>query len=222
MDFEIIETYGGIVEDYSSSHKVIIYNISGKDFSINYSLKSPQIFLSRDYIFNSEIENYKINSSKAIVYFLVPLFPIKVKPILRNKTSEIKAIIFPDKPFVLRFNEGNIIRIGLYPNKKIVDAQLKIIPFNKKPPINNGIEYYYIKTNVRDEDLSKIYIEFRVKKSVLNLSKHYNATIYYLDNLNNYSEGEFISSREDNQYQYYRYVIPNSKEFLIAKKDRIK
>ena len=67
MDFEILETNGRI-EEYSETHNLIIWNVSGKDIEEKYVVKAPRInFFPREYIFRTELENELINESEIIV-----------------------------------------------------------------------------------------------------------------------------------------------------------
>ncbi|MGV8152581.1 MAG: hypothetical protein ACP5OG_05860 [Candidatus Nanoarchaeia archaeon] len=208
-DFEILDSNGGEVREYSLTHNVIVWNISGRVIRKEYALRAPAMaLLSEDYIFKSELEKNNLSEDKVQVKGLLPFIRKKDFKTIEIKKS-IRSKIYPGKPFVLKQSNDNVITLAVFPNIKMDNAEFNI----KKDVFENKtekiIDYYSFDTNIGTENIEKIYIEFKIKKN----------------NANQYKSIEIISDRQrtiaeqyknDSKYSYYKAYINSSTGFAIA------
>jgi hypothetical protein len=164
VDFEIINTTG-VLENYSNTHNVIRWNISGSQGNLEYSVKAPNISFfgnSKVYIFNSELGGELINQDNVTVKNFFNLFPPHEPEEERHIYGVIYSRIDSGNPYVIH-NQGDIQNIAFYPN-----GTLKNVAFNVSEAANNlngAFKSFSINSNVDSNLLDKIYLDMRLNTS---------------------------------------------------------
>ncbi|MGY4884302.1 MAG: hypothetical protein ACP5NZ_01860 [Nanobdellota archaeon] len=178
-------------QDFSPTHNILKSKIEDKrDFSINYSLTSPKVFIKTDYLFYQKIENQELITKLRV--FKSKLIPFHKKNIFSTgyfiKTSQEKAS--PTEPVVLNPNGGFIQLLAIFPNKEVIESYSNI-KFDVKDSGKSIESYFTILTSIPDQDIEKIWVIFKVEKEK-------EIQVYLMD-----KEISLEFYREDANYAYY-------------------
>lgn len=207
VDFEILET-DGKVEEYSETHNLIIWNISGKEVKRGYRVKAPNVwFFPKQFIFRTELENELLEESEVVVsrFFSFWTFDegIEFKTVKRKAYSRIS----PETPLVFRM-KSEIVKIGIIPKQTIKKAELKVEEYEEGEL--GQVSYYSFDTNINLEDIDKIFVEFKVNKTQ-------NLSLYvFEDSWREWDNGEIEMVEENENYKYYQAYIPPTKKIALV------
>ena len=217
VDFEILDTDGRI-EEYSETHNLIIWNVSGKDIEKKYVAKAPKISLfPRKYIFRTELENELINESEIIVSRFFKIFSSSEKMEIKYIKQIIYSRIYPGKPLVIRPRNSEILRVAVFPKKIIKNAEFGFKEHNKED-IDDAIVSYLFKSNFL-KDIEKIFLEFKIEKEVL--ENYENISLFVFNNGEwQETETEIEVYEEDENYFYYRTFLKPCRGVAIAGKNK--
>ena len=218
VDWEILDAGGGNIKEYSDSHNVIIWNVSGREIKKSYKIKAPIIrFFPQKYHFRTELENKEINEEEFRVYRWFWFFPFKHE--IKEFTKKNRKFYFrvsPSKPIVLNL-KGGISKIAIFPKKKIDKTEfgLEKCPENKNIKKIEGdvLECYTFNTNLGQADIEKVYV--KINKIVFN--KHKNLSLICW-NSENYEKRELEVGRGWNG-EYFNgceavLLVNNQNDFL--------
>lgn len=218
VSFDILDPFGGEVKPYSSTHNVIVWNVSGKDVVRNYVVKSPGMrIFNRQYVFKSEIEGISLSTDNIIVRGILPIFSINERGIFESVKKKKYPKIGPNRALVLNLVNKNLIQIAVFPNKKIKNAEFELKSYEYKGELENVIEYYVFDTNIPPEDISKLYIKFRLDKKLLKNNNYKNISLYILKD-SSWEEANLSFFREDKFSNYYEAYTNPAEGFAIAEK----
>ncbi len=213
-EFEIIET-DGKVEEYSETHKVISWNVSGKEIVREYKVKAPDVlFFPARYTFKTELGNLPVGEDKIVVsrFFSFLSFDEGIK--LREIKRKVYSRIQPEKPLVFEPANGKVVKIAVFPKKLIENVEFDFKEYEGEG-IDGDANYYSFESSLEDEDIEKVYLEFRQNKSEGNLS------IYVFEEgweEWDISEPELL--REDKKYYYYGIYLPATKKISLVGKEK--
>jgi len=220
VNWEILNTDGKI-QEYSETHNLIIWNVSGKNIIKQYAVKTPKIgFFPKKYILRSELEQEILAEDKIIVSRFFKFFPFNKKIALRRIERKIKySIIRPNMPLVKRFDNESMIRTAIFPIKIIKNAEFDLENCNSEKIIKNMIDCYLFSTNFNKE-IEKIFIEFKIKKEIF--EDYENASLFVLNEWGEWQEAEEGAEvyKEDKNYVYYRNFIEPCKGIAFAGKNK--
>ena len=214
VEWKILES-DGRVENYSASHNVIVWNVSGKEIVKNYKVKSPRIwFFPRKYIFKTELENQLLNKEYVIVYRWIRFLPfkrgMKLEPIKKTKYFKIG----PATPLIIKPKDKRIQKLVIIPKREFnkIDFDLDKL---KKPKISNLIDCYKIDTNLGKDDISKIFLEIKMKKWYMWLMGYRKLRVYVFDG-EKWREEKMELYNKDRKYLYYRGLLEPGKKIAIS------
>ncbi len=208
VGFEILET-DGIIEEYSETHKLIVWNVSGKNIKVSYRLKAPDVwFFPRKYVFRTSLEEELLEESKIIVSRFFSFWDIDQEIKFRKRKMKIYSRTSPNNPLVVKFKDKNITRIAVFPKRTIKNAKLNIGEYRD---LEEDVDYYSLDTNLALEDIEKILVDFRVEKD-RNLSLY-----VFEDEWKEWEGSEVEMVEEDDDYKYYQvYIEPTKKIALVG------
>ncbi|MFA5856947.1 MAG: hypothetical protein WC867_06310 [Candidatus Pacearchaeota archaeon] len=211
IDFLIIDSGFGILKSYSKTHNILVYNISGKDIKLQYKIISPDIFVfPKRFTFKSELEDIILNEENYTVFNIINLFAIDSSLDL-TKLDEISNKIYsritPERPLVIRPNNSIIERIVVFPKVNQSDIRFSLIK-NENSILENEIVSYELDGDLDKEDIDKILIELKIEKSYMILNGYTNINIFLDKTLN---ENDLELYNNDSRYNYYRVILPYSK-----------
>ncbi len=213
VDFEILET-DGKVEEYSATHNLIVWNVSGREIRRSYRVKAPNVwFFPKQFIFRTELENELLDEEEIVVsrFFSFWTFDegIEFKSVKRKAYSRIS----PERPLVFKL-KGEIVKIGIIPKQTIQKAELKVEEYTEGD-LENAVSYYSFDTNINLEDIEKIFVEFRVNKTAGNLSLY-----VFEDGWHEWEWGDIEIVEEDEDFIYYQtYIDPTKKIALVGEEE---
>ncbi len=206
-DFEITKT-NGKVEEYSQTHNIITWNVSGNEIKRTYQVKAPNVwFFPKQYIFRTELENQLLDESEIIVsrFFSFWTFDegIEFKSVKRKAYSRIS----PETPLVFRMKD-EITKIGIIPKQTIQKAELKVEEYEEGEL--GDVSYYSFNTNINLEDIEKIYVEFKMNKTQ-------NISLYIFENSwKEWEQGKIEVTGEDEDFTYCQTYISPTKKIALA------
>ncbi len=219
IDFDILNSDGGEVKPYSPTHNVIEWNASGKDIEKSYSIKSPRTkFLNSRYIFKSEIENLNLSEEVIVLKGILPIFSLNEKINFSSIKKKSYRKIGPNRALVLNLVNKNIIQLAVFPNKQIKNAEFELKSYKYKGELENVIEYFIFDSNIKLEDINKLYIKFRLNKKMLKNNKYNNASLFMLVN-SSWEEANLSFFRQDKSSNYYEaYAAPADGFAIVGEK----
>lgn len=214
VDFKILET-DARVEEYSPSHNVMIWNVSGKNIVKDYKIKAPKIwFFPRKYIFKTELENQVLDESVVKVYRWIKFFSFGKKMKFRTIKRVKNYKIGPNNPLVIKPRKKGVEKLVIFPN-----AEFNKVNFNLeelgRPRIPNLISYYKFDTNLKENDIDKIYVESKIRKSYMRWRGYHGVKAYVFEN-GNWVEKEMEKYNEDRRYFYYKTFLEPSNKIVIS------
>ena len=199
-DFNITNASGEIIP-YSSSYNILRWNVSGKDISETYSLKSPATFRPRDYLFTAYLGGIEIINENVTVKNFFGIFPIGEEPPHYNYGYSVYPIVSPENPYVINnFSQGDLVTVGIFPNSTLNNTGFDVIPYIPSSKIAGALEYYLFHSNSRP-NFYRTYVEFRVPKgpfvnaSEISLFSYENGT---------WTESNTSFSGQDNGSYYFK------------------
>jgi hypothetical protein len=217
-DFEILET-SGEVREYSDTHNVIIWRVSGSEISRIYRVKAPKVsFFPKKYIFKTELEDYLLKEDSIVVsrFFSFWSFDEEIK--FKSSKRKTYSRISPQSPLVYKFKSGEMTRLAVFPNKTIKGAEFIVNEYLEGELNNesNHVTYYSFDTNIDTNSIEKIFVEFRIAKN-----NSENLTLYAFDNSwEKWEESKISINKEDGEYNYYQaYISPANKIALVGKEE---
>lgn len=216
VSWDIIDSNYGEVKSFSETHNVIIWNISGKNIRINYSVKSPDIFIFPiKFLFRTEVEDYVVSDNEIIVTNFFPFFALNELVNLRIIKKATYSRISPERPLVIKPLKSEIKRVAIYPKKTFKNVNFIIMQDFPIQKLDNSLGYYLFYSDLKKEDIEKIYIEFQMKKELMQDEKYDNITFYiYQDD--SWVETNLELFDEDNNFYYYKTEISSCDRFAIV------
>jgi len=195
-----------VLEEFSETHNRVHFDIEGKEFTQTYNLTSPQIFFPRIYDFSAEFEGHSFDEKIKVSWF--KYFPniFYWKKRLNRQIyfgSLVKeTFISPSRPLIT-FSEDPILEfIGFYPESE--QSHTYALVFSKKNLFWKRSETrYYIKTNLRDNNLEKILVHYKIPLEKSHLVKQKRKEI------------PSVLLETDEQYRYYESILYSKKFFSI-------
>jgi len=213
-DFDILETDGQIRE-YSETHNVIIWNVSGKIVSKSYKVRSPKVsFFPRKYVFRSELEDALLREDKITVSRFFSFWSFDEGIEFKQVKKQVYSRVSPSSPLVFKFKNKEIIRIAIFPKKTINAAEFSVEEYQGDIE-EDEVNYYSLDTNIETEDIEKIFVEFRVPKNYSG-----NLSLYVFENgWEEWEDSQIKVSGEDKEYVYYQAYVPSIKKIALVGKE---
>jgi hypothetical protein len=208
----------GKIRDYSDSHNVIVWKVSGKEIIKNYKFKSPEVFFfPKKYFLKSELENKKINEEELIVYRLFSFWSFKSDSDFKSLEKKIYSRVQPGKALVVKPKNKSLTLAGIYPNNTIKNVWFEIKEL--QADIDGGIECYSFDTNIHKKDIEKIFLEFKVDKKLA--EKYEKLNVHFFDeDFSEWNEKEIKIQREDEDYYHYTAEINPHYKIALAGKEK--
>ena len=156
-----------LVESFSKTHDKIIFDISEKDTSINYTLKAPDLFFPRIYEFETEFEGHKISDYVRLSKFKFwPWFLYiknEMKRFIAYQTKQTTQSISPKNPLVLQPENPEIEILAIYPTEQKLNTYA-ILESRRNLFWQKDLTNFRILTNLRDKEIKNILIGFKIPK----------------------------------------------------------
>lgn len=215
ISFEILDPFDGEVSSFSETHNIITWNVSGKNVSKTYKIKAPdRSFLNSRFLFKTELENLNISEEYVTLQGFIPFFPIDQKSLI-SKTTNVRTKIFKDKPFVLKPKNDFVYRIGVFPNETIDRAEFILLKTRPNQKLDNIIDYYFFKTNIPENKISKILVDLNIDKKTLSKKGYDSIDVYSLVD-GGFLQTDFEKTGEDNKSTYYSFESVSKRGFAIV------
>jgi len=212
-DFEILETDGRI-EEYSETHNVIIWSISGKETIKVYKIRAPKVnFFPVKYIFRAELENVLLNEEEIVVSRFFSFWSFEEEITFKSVKRRVYSRISPETPIVVRM-DSEIVRLGLIPKRTIKNAELSVEKYEGNEELENIIAYYSLDSNIPLEEIDKIFIEFRLNKSIGT-----NINLYVFEDTWKEWEPILFEEEDENYFYYETYITPAKKIALVSEEE---
>src|SRR3989339_831083 len=197
IEWSIVDAGSGIIKKFDSNYNLIEWNLSGKNFTFNYLVCSPNVgIFQQEFLFGTNLEENVINEEEISVYKVIPVSLPKFssdssegggwgKPPAK-KNESLKNQISPLHPLVINLNDSFVERIAIYS----YDSSLS------------------------QDNFEKVGIEFKINKDFSSKNNFEKINLYTLDNgfsLTNLS----LYSEDENNF-YYRGFIEFKEGFAIV------
>ncbi len=208
----------GELKRYSSSHNILIWNVSGKNIIKNYTLLSPSKKLTpRKYVFKTQLDKKIINKSNIEVQGYLPFFPRKKKLRGGSSTRIDFNMVSSSKPIVLN-NYSGIDKIAVFPNKSKQKSEFGLINYSSNSEIKNILDYYLFDTDLSKDEIQKVFLQLSLNKTYLQKKGYNNISLYGLQ------DGKWIKYNKDyfeNKKEIgYQGYLPSIQGFAIAGEDK--
>jgi hypothetical protein len=216
ISWNIIDPNGGEVKSYSETHNQIIWNVTGKNIFISYKVRAPKInFFPKKYFFRTELEDHILGENEAVVTNIFPFFIFDEYINFRKIKKITYSSISPERPLVIKPLDSEIKRVVIYPNKALKNVDFVLIKDYPDDEIDEALGYYMFYSDLKKEDISKILIELKIKKEMMQENNYDNITFYIFSD-DNWEEINFELIEEDNQYVYYTAQLNPCYRFAIV------
>jgi PGF-pre-PGF domain-containing protein len=99
--------------------------------------------------------------------------------------------------------------------KKSIASLYEYVP---QEEVDNAVGYYLLDTNVMEEDVEKVVIEFEVKKDFLDERRYENVSFYYMGDVEeeDWREGSLSIVKEDSEGIIFQTRTNSLKGFVIV------
>jgi len=194
------------IEEYSDTHRRLSFDIQGKFTKIDYIIAVPRMFFPRTFEFISEFEGYRTSQMIRVSPFSwwPKLFHLK-EPLNENSYYEEDSTNFKisqNSPLILKSYDSEVELIAIYPKKETDNAHARLI-YERKGFIKKEIDSYHIKTNLADEDIEKVLIQYRLPKET------FPAPIQEENSL------DYKKYDSDEEFDYYETYLPKKSSFKL-------
>lgn len=207
----------GVIEDYSSSHKSISWEVSGNKAQKNIILLSPSFYpssLKRSYL-GIQIERNPIEFYNLRLYslFRFPFFLMSEKFSSESNGANLFNYVFASEsnPAVLILEGDFVSEVAVFPKMDVSNVRVSFNSIEKK---RRDYHRFSVRSTIPGEDIMKVMIKFRVNKNYLD---------DYVGDLLFYENGEDLVGikteviREDDKYFYYEGFSDQLGIFRITK-----
>ncbi len=203
----------GVVEDFSDSHRVIKWNVDGKEVKKSYSLTAPETFFAKKYYFQSRFESFLSEKEKIVVFRFYRIFPFP-KKFLDKEMFKLYEVFYEsasrEHPVVMNIagNDSSIVEIAIFPATPVKKVHA-FFHRNSKVKLKKAEKPFAIVSSIPDSKIDKILIRYRVKKTGGSEKDYLNSTLFHYE-INSYvqKKGKWVALQtkkysEDNIYIYY-------------------
>jgi hypothetical protein len=114
-------------EDFSITHEGFKEQIiNKKEFSVDYVVKSPRIFIKQDYIFYQKLNEYdSLNKIRVFKFKLIPFH--KTNPLDKEYPKEVLLQrASPDESIVLNSKEDYLKLVAIFPKQEVLESYSNI------------------------------------------------------------------------------------------------
>jgi hypothetical protein len=217
IDWKLLK-HEGELKRHSSSHNILIWNVSGKNIIKNYTLLSPSKKLTpRKYVFKTQFDKKIINKSNIKVQGYLPFLPRKKKLRGGSSTRIDFNMVSSSKPIVLN-NYSDIDKIAVFPNISKDNVEFGLINYSSSSEIKNILDYYLFDTDLAQDEIQKVFLQLALNKTYLQKKGYNNISLYGLQ------DGKWIKYNnnyfESNKKLGYKGYLPPIQGFAIAGEDK--
>ncbi|MGD9276786.1 MAG: hypothetical protein PVJ67_06465 [Candidatus Pacearchaeota archaeon] len=213
--WEVLDSGSGELKSFNENYNLIVWNVSGEDIFVNYSVESPKIgFRPQEFLFKSELENLVLNEEEILVKRFFSFFSKKNSFSFYKMISENAVRVDEGHPLVFD-SDDKLIHGGVFVNKKINNAKFKIYESGFLSPYRNLeiVKGYSVLTNLGWSDVEKVSFELKVKKKD-DLEK--DKLEFFVKNFK-WDEIEPVSVKEDEEFFYFSFETKLFSKFFIGK-----
>jgi len=209
LEWKILNASGATVSQYNPQYNVLMWNVSGKDISVEYGLRSPNVGIrGSSYFFKTFLENALLSSEEVTVYNRFSFFPSKSLDGF-TRANGIKRNIGVKKPLVI--NDGGCT-VALYPKEESGEVQAQLLSTNTDDL--SGVAFARsILTSIPFEKVESIYLEFDEAVLNKNISSKENLQLHAFNQ--EWTEYPLESFIKDGAKRY-RATIPPSVQFAVT------
>ncbi|HLD55822.1 MAG TPA: hypothetical protein VJB35_06185 [Candidatus Nanoarchaeia archaeon] len=225
IEWSIVDAGSGIIKKFDSNYNLIEWNLSGKNFTFNYLVRSPNVgIFQQEFLFGTNLEENVINEEEISVYKVIPVSLPKFssdssegggwgKPPAK-KNESLKNQISPLHPLVINLNDSFVERIAIYPKTEMIVEDFNLDSYFEEDLIAGLIQIYSYDSSLSQDNFEKVGIEFKINKDFSSKNNFEKINLYTLDNgfsLTNLS----LYSEDENNF-YYRGFIEFKEGFAIV------
>lgn len=180
VDWDILDSGSARVENYSNTHRVLVWNLSGTAPAPHYVLRAPTTFFRPYwYTFSSSLGNVSLPEQRVLValWFFVffggerPIEAPSLQPLSLSRYS-----ISPERPLVLRdfflFHD-----VALFPLRSSSGAMLDVVPLEHVSGLEGDVFAYTFVSNLENDSLDHYYARVSLPRSSFETLP----TFYYFD-----------------------------------------
>ena len=190
-------------QDFSSTHEILKENISEeKEYSVQYTFKTPEIFIKKEYSFYQKFENQE-KISKVIV-FKSKLIPFHIpKRFERNHFYYLpmqKCSI--NEPVILNSDEEYLNLVAIFPRRSI-EQSYSNLNFDVQKRFFKKQDSFTIFTSIQKKDIDYIFLSFKVEEG---------------KSINVYSNKNKINLelyKKESNYEYYSARVSEKGPFVV-------
>lgn len=218
IDWEIIDSGGGELREYSDSHNLLVWNFSGKDFEKKFKVKSPFIlFFPEKYIFRTSLENEILGESEIIIKKFFGFFPFNNQFKIKNNFNH--RVLYPKVDFstpLIYFGSKNLKVVGVYPKQPLENIyfNLEEKQFSEaknfvKENFNWNIKIidsYAFDSNLNLNDIEQIFVRYESKVE----------QDFFFATCGEFFECEFVKLDKKGNF-YEGYINASSKLIVFSK-----
>ncbi|HIG94038.1 MAG: hypothetical protein QT05_C0012G0004 [archaeon GW2011_AR13] len=228
IEWSIMDAGFGIIKDFDSNYNLIEWNLSGKNFTFDYIVKSPDVgIFQQEFLFGTNLEYEILNEENILVYKVVPVSLPKFSfssdssegssgwgrpPAKKNESS--KNQISPSHPLVIDLNDSFVKRLVIYPKTEMIVENFNLDSYFKENLIDGLIQIYSYDSSLIQDNFEKVGVEFKISKDFLLKNNFEKINLYTLDN--GFSLANLSLYSEDDNNLYYRGFIEFKEGFAIA------
>jgi hypothetical protein len=206
---------GGDVEEFSKTHNVVRWDVSGREFEEVYELRTPRVFIPRRFTFQSGFNDFLAEPERVVVKWLWSFFALS-RELDRNITDRDFFIgyekILPEAPLVIDFSGENLAEIAIFP-KGEMDEVYGFVHDETSGGLFGYDGEFVIGSSAAEEEIDDILIRLRVEKR----GGIENVVLYRFDSLNEeWLEYEMDLYNEDSEFGYYETYVDNKGAFAFT------
>jgi len=233
----------GKIRRYNENYSVIVWNVSGKNITKEYSVKSPgRDFRPRKYSFVSVFGNRIVDKSEISVRGYFPSFLKNRKrknsekkrnsgihedhedfvpsssPDDEKQTKSFNKLSKSNPAVIENKSRRKNYKIAVFPKNNSKRVSLGIFNYPPREKIKGGIYYYTLGGDISEKDIKKIFLDIEINKSELKDKDSGRLDLYMFRN-NSWEKSDLNYSLERDNIRYRGYEKP-AKSFAIVEDTR--
>jgi len=207
----------GFVQGYSETHDIISWDVQGSHIEKEYIIKSPKLTLTRDYIFQSSLEEHLGPQDTVTVFSFYKPFGLpteKDDQTINQEDHSSYAEVTSDRPLVVYSTRAELLQYAIFPNK----IKKKAFSYTQ-----DKIEYFEdgssipfkINSNLKNKEIKEVLLRFKVAKPTIAPGKQESYLQILGETGDSWTDLLTTKFNEDKQFSYYESYSPKKGIFRI-------
>lgn len=218
LSWLFLDSNDGISEIYTTTHNKIGFYINNSYSIKTYTLRAPTVYNLRSYSFQSGFDDL-VNPIDKVFLYRIFKFALFIQDFSMNRSFYKTDNFFKvtsSEPIVIMPKSDKITQVALFSK----DEEHRIRVFFKEDSYydsNQKFSTFFIDSNLPDNKLDRILIDFKVNKSLID---NQNVSLSFVKGIRQLVKVDFNLTSVDEDYYYFRAYSHNKGSYIILKENK--